>query len=719
MTRLLAYGLLLSSLVGALVVLLGPPDPGGDPAPDRPISLPSIEEEFQDRPSSQAKQSDATTRTRAVKGSTVRVQTTSSGSPRSEPVPNMAFEILVPASGQQEDSILLEGRTDQTGEARVDVPLGSEVEFGEDRLWRARVTEPGFQQRLAKPTLANEQGVEFKVSLACKPGFTFRGRTVAESGMPISALVWAKHSIGKSGKESLGQQFNTHTWETKGGKFELHVPQQGIYNLIATNNLQGCGALAGVSTSQHEAVDDLEIIVRGSGSLRGRVVSKNGRPTLGLRILVLLDELDKEDHPSDSKQRREEELLSEGLGFYQRQTVTDERGEFHAHGLRLGDSYVIRTGVDFPGPPFFPIRMTEGAVPANGQTLELLYGRSALEVELLDSSGVPLAGERDGWEEMVVNKPGENLSGVLGWPLNPYVIVRLLREEEGASFVRSAHLHEIRISTALTLYQTNPGDRLLVGVVGANFDASFQEVFMGSGFEPVRIQARESPANDRSKLLVSVRGMADSHDLLGSNRVRVEVSEPKFGTALFTAAGHSDSGAIEFRLPPGSYLVAAEGLISASGVHQLLSERAFDRAEERITLEPNATVSVQLELGEPGQLKITLMEASSGVRLESPGPDPLPKSPLRSNPKGQELNARLVLLAEGMEECPVQFQTQRNAIGRLFPLNSSKVSLALPTGDFLLLGELPDGRTARAPVTIFPGAETEATLTFPSIQEGD
>lgn len=49
---------------------------------------------------------------------------------------------------------------------------------------------------------------------------------------------------------------------------------------------------------------------------------------------------------------------------------------------------------------------------------------------------------------------------------------------------------------------------------------------------------------------------------------------------------------------------------------------------------------------------------------------------------------------------------------KFFPLHSSNRSLALPTGDFLLLGELPDGRTAHVPVRFLPGGEAEAPLTF-------
>ncbi len=527
----------------------------------------------------------------------------------------------------------------------------------------------------------------------------------------MAAVVDLRRWIAPRGVRQL--DFGVRAVPLAEGAFELHLAE-GVVDgvLLADADEAGTGCLGGVELTLEAPRQDLEVVVRGAGSIRGRVTDASGAPAAGLALCVLLAELDDAARPDPAFDDTLHAL--EGLGRTRVLLLTDPDGRFEARGLRPEPYFVLAgTGAKFSQ------RLTPRPILANGDELELRLARPHLAVRLRGPKGEPWSAD-----PLVLRRPEGGLRSLpSAWPSSPTVMVFPCTPTDQEAGVLGDALEGTLIALDEAVYEVPDGARYLVGAMGAAFDGSLQvvEVPPGASRVPVELQARSMGEFGA----VSVRVLHAGRELSGDVRDNLEVSLESGPTAarLLERDPYRGRAPFVFRAPAGTYRVVAAGKAYTDYQHgTLMVPRAMGRSEAECVLIPGTTQDLVLELDDGARLELELMgEASEADRRSV-----LTSYPWLADPEhaaqlaSWAARAELALVHGGRRPEPVLFSGPdyqgTSAAGvhlkSGWPLGQVHRSEILPTGRYTLLARLPGGRAARVEVELRAGATTAVKLEF-------
>lgn len=623
-----------------------------------------------------------------------------------EPARNGAWTAPIPLAPV--DAPLYEGRTDANGTARVELALADFPDDGFPRLC-ARVIEPGFQQhvKLGKATREREKADE--IQLMAVRGATARGRVVGAAGHGVQSQVrLCEWSVANGARElQPGSRAST----LADGWFELHLVrsiEDGV--LIAEAGAAGTASLTGVTLALEHPPTDLELVLRGGGLVRGRLVDRSGSPAAGVDMLVLLAELDDERGSFVPPEPLHSLRQIEGLGRTWATLVSARDGSFGVGGLRR-ESYSVRarTGQDHAGR--YPILLTPSPVPADGSGLVLRLARPHIVVRLLDNEG--RAWPQDDQRRA---RSHERRSECAPWPDRPVVRVFATHADDGGTLVATEALKGKVLQTGECICEVTEGTRCLVSVLGGGFDGAPREVDVPPGQDRVEVEFRARELGEPGA--VAVRVFHQGSELQGrAAPFSVRLEHVASAVAVTNCTSTDSPSPYVLRAPAGTYRAVVEGETWTDHQHgYVLTPRAHGRAEAEVQLLPGLTQELALEIDAGASLEVRLEGASSEADVAGLGEalDWLDEDQERA----EAARARLHLERPGHAPLPVEFETQvgpgawAKGLTDAWPLGKTHLSARLPTGRHVLVGRLPGGREARVEVELRAGETTAVTLRF-------
>lgn len=626
------------------------------------------------------------------------------------------------------DPPIAAGRTDARGEALLDLDR-SQVRADPDGLPLVcvRVVEPGYQQQVFFGRAAKDEPGVLEVLIQARRGATARGRVVDVRGAPVDAEVrlcrWMK---GVRNRLEPGRRARL----LAGGWFELHFDEAivGGHVLAEAGDL-GTGCARDLDLSLDAPPQDLRVVVRGEGAVRGRIVDASGAPAAGLDVLVMLAELDDERGSSVPPEPAASLRRLEGAGQLWVMTRTDPTGKFTALGLRPEPCVVrARIGQTWGA---YPLLLTSLPVEADGAELALRVARPTLVVRLLDVDGRT-------WSSLAAENPAFASLGRLGsrfagsttdWPVKPTVSVFPCVVEDGQPCIVGDRLEGRPLDTGDGVFEVQEGARYLVSARGPGFDGIPREVEVPPGSGPVVVELR---ARDLGELgTITVRVVHAGSELTGGYGgepfgLRLETFSPVTLLALHDT--EQSSASFVFRAPAGTYRVVAEGRTATEFHHGTVTRRrALGRSEAEVVLRAGAREEVLLDLAEGARLEVTLVgEVTEADVAAARAANPWLADRMTDVVAAEAEVARRAALAElhlvepGRPREPVLrvdlAYSGSSAAGQhlltQWPLGETRVSEVLPCGRHSLVARLPGGRTARAEVELVSGTTAKVTLRF-------
>lgn len=413
-----------------------------------------------------------------------RVVTGKSLSTAGERVPRIAFQLLrarpdtVPdasflafAPVFPGDAPLFEGRTDERGEALIELPESQLAGDASGRPGvRVRVVEPGYQQRFGMvPVWPEEEDEAVVLRVIAWPGTTARGRVLDSAGRGIDAKVSLREWIAPGGVRKLGRGAGSR--QLLDGWFEIDLTRDVVRGvLIAEAGIVGTGALPPRDFLLADPPQDLEVVARGSGRIRGRVCDAGGSPAAGLELLIWFAPLDDGVGSFVAPEPEFSMLRADGGGRLWVTLETDPEGRFDVSGLRAAP-YVVRarTGQGFRSG--YPILLTPRTVLADGTPLELVLSRPHLEVRLVDADRSPWSGPHavvrtdTAWDDRIET-----------WPSAPMIMAYRCTGTGEEETVHSDALRGRAVDGDGVLFEVPAGERYLVGALGGGFLGELQGV---------------------------------------------------------------------------------------------------------------------------------------------------------------------------------------------------------------------------------------------------
>lgn len=273
---------------------------------------------------------------------------------------------------------LFVGKTDANGELRVKLERGwtRDLRSGGRPDLIGRVTEPGYQQHSMRPEVHPSREGSRRLVLLATPGGTIRGRVTSASGQGVDARVsfqrWREPDLNlqgtKNGSPQSALELIASAMYLGSGYFELHLPESVSGMLLAHRAGLGSACRRDLQLDVERPRQDLNIILQGPGSVRGRLTDSAGVPVGGHTLMARLAELEVTG-PGGSTQSGDR-LRAEGTGSLWHRVVSDENGWFLIEGLRM-DRYVIRASKQAVSAKM-SILLTKQPVLANGIALELV-----------------------------------------------------------------------------------------------------------------------------------------------------------------------------------------------------------------------------------------------------------------------------------------------------------------------------------------------------------
>ena len=636
------------------------------------------------------------------------------------PVPNIHFE-LHSLDGCQAESRLYAGVTDGEGECLVELPpdAGAPDERGQPGL-RSLVTQVGLQRQLGRPSRepvdASRADVLFLLSL--RPGATALLRVVTESGAGVQARISPLQWIQEPGGPVLKTIFGPFSVDVGDGLRQLHLSDDWTGLLSASAGDLGTGVLGPLTISLASPPQDLEIVVRGPGRLKGRLTDAAGQPAAATKLLALLSELDDEAGSFVLPEPLASQRRAQGGGREWALTETDATGRFDFRGLRAAP-YVVRAQyrTDQRG---YPVLLTDAPVLADGTDLALTFTRTHLALRLLDADGQPWSGARP-------EPLGPYAAFPETWPKAPQVVVLPADAEESGRVARARGPKASGSPGGGTLiYELPEGGRFLVGAFGGGFDGSLTTLDVPENAGRVELELRARPEVELARLDVLVTAVSLPRTSNASGRA----DEPYFdvslesldsGAVLLAYRGYQPPFHFDFQAPPGSYRVVAEGQPGIDDYHGVLySQRLLGRAESPVQLVSASKASLTLDLAPGGRLELDV--------TGEPSPRDL-KAVRERHPDLVQDNTELLEQWAHAATFELRWPDHRpeivyrtielrgtSAAGTHqtgeWPLGTHDTSQMLPAGDFTLIARLPGGRELRRAVTIRPNETTPVSLEF-------
>lgn len=642
-----------------------------------------------------------------------------------ERVPNVAVQLLAERDGfvaggssmksvpvHPDEAPLWSGRTGADGEVLAEIPEGT---FARDDdgapLLRVRVVEPGYQRRVGGVRKrSTEEDEPPLLTVMAVRGATARGRVVDPEGHGVAADVRLRLWKTYSGVTKLAGGAGTR--RLVDGWFELDLREDvrdGV--LIASAGERGTGALQGVDLLLESPPQDLVLVARGAGRLRGRVVDDVGTPAAGVELLAWLAELDDELGSFVSPEPLHSQRRAEGGGRLWVTLQTGSDGRFDVRGLREAP-YVLRARTGQGRQSGYPRLLTPVPVATDGVELDLVLSRPHLAVRLVDAEGEPWSAAAP-----TVHAPNPWRRPLSSWPEVPTVVVHACGSEQGRDVVLGAALEGRVTGPAEVIYEVPAGARYLVAVLGAGFKGEMHRVDVGPNAGRVAVEVAASPANEPGT--VSVRVLHAGNELDGRSRAEPEfdvvLESVESGAVLLAREQDGDPAPFVFRAPAGRYRVVAEGAPFVDSQHGvLMTERVLGRTELDVDLVANTTLEVALELGLGARVELELEGAPDDADRAAAGE--------------HEDEARLTRAASMAEVVLLRPERRSETVYRTveirmssaagthresrWPLGEKHLSQVLPQGTVTILARLPGGRQARARVELRPGETTPVKLRF-------
>jgi len=632
-----------------------------------------------------------------------------SGAPR---VPDIAFEVCRTSGWDR--STLATGRTDASGEARLELPLGELVStaFGGPPLC-VRVIEPGFQQQSFRGSRVHGEPRAYEFCLQAKRGATLRGTVVDARGAPVRADVSVRRwNVDQGGRLEV---VSTGGGSGRDGRFEQHVAdtiEDGV--LIVEAGEHGTGALADVDVPLDSAPQDLRVVVHGEGVLRGQVLDGSGAPAARAALLVLHATLD-DGRGCPPERDKAVALRLRGAGHPAFAAKTDDGGRFEVRGL-LADTYVVRARAGPENPQRYDQLLTPRPVAADGSELALRMARPTLLVRLLDAEG-------RAWQNDENARAKAPPDGTAEWPATPEVLAYAVEDVGGRACPAERKLWGRELSDAETAFDVVEGTRYLVGAIGAGFDGRLQEVVLEPGDVQVELRARD--AGELGSIVVHV--VHEGRELSWTS------DEGPFELALFRAdqtvellcVVYPEDPPYRFRVPAGTYRVSVDGAANAFGHGGVIDPRELGRGEAEVTVRAGATHELAVEIDEGARLEVTLEgEVSEADRRAVVEGEPwLESLAMQEDERERRIEERAALaelhLVDGRgRRTPLVRLARADNPGAgeneldIWELGATILSERMPTGAHTLVGRLPSGRTARAEVVLRAGEVTRVQLVF-------
>jgi hypothetical protein len=499
---------------------------------------------------------------------------------------------------------------------------------------------------------------------AASNGFTVVGRLLDARGAPVSGAIAAWGPAGSEPPTRIAGALSEPD-----GRFELHLRRPATVDLLAQARRIGTALVTGVELSPDTA-EPLDVVLRGPGLLRGRVVEPSGVPVPGLELDAVADSLGATFTGFRYMNFEPDGLLLErraedGLLFAT--TLTDLEGRFACSGLQAGEWWLRVAWEDAP--------LSTEPVLADGQEITLTLQRPRLVVRVREVSGrIEPADPR----ERLAPDPWK-------WPETLRAVV--LADPAGSPGGRDGPVG-CRILGDARVFPVEAGRRYVVGLLGGAEPWRPRSVLAGPGTTEVELV--RTPAAGMGTLVIEA---TDKGGVPVTSGFELGIEDPETGVAVarWGSSARFSPWPRSIELPTGAWRVVLEGRAWIDGEHgTLVARRTLGRFE--------ALVHVSIE---EARLVRAVVPAGARLQLTVIGEDP------------DEGLASLTLQAEGRRPVPVLIDT--GAV--LDPLRPelapgrSALSEVLPAGHWTLEGRLGE-RVATIPVALVDGATTPATLRF-------
>ncbi|MFT7668666.1 MAG: hypothetical protein ACI8X5_001363 [Planctomycetota bacterium] len=641
-----------------------------------------------------------------------------------QPVPNVEVELTF-TRARTNEPVVMRGTTNEDGEwlVRIAGREGPGAYFRGRISLRGKVTSPGYRQLASSAQWGATGSATHSLDLVAIRGVTIRGQVLNGLGQRVHASVSFRVLDGMRGTVS---RRSARKLTTRGdGRFELHLEDGVSGTLFADAGEHGTGRLPDLSISYGDPLQDLVIVVSGSGVLRGQVTGSDGEPAPALSLLLCLADLDEE--PGDSKVQKTaaSRLDDEGGGRSRVKISTDEEGKFEVSGLRNAP-FVVRAGINpglFDASPFTRL-LTDQPVFPDGSLLELKINRPHLELRLVTFEGQPMEGEpkeeKNQSPLQIIEVPAPEFANRWSPKARPIVYENIGTLDR--PLVGRTALNHKEVAPGRFIYEWKEGNSYLVGAKGGNFDSSLQliQVPLGSGKTALTLTAKkELPMGE-----VLVHIFANGKELKDVSEALLDLSlEDSIAKVVLLKSERFAKGyPYSFKAPPGRYLAVARGKEIRGHHGGLVNPRRFAYEEVEVVLVAGETRHVELHLTTGGYLEVALHGAPNAS--DQTAVDDYMEMSGNFWVDPEDNRAKAPALAEMRIETPnrrpesVFWSTPKTgfAVGlghsSAWPLGTTQTSEMLPLGTYQLIASLPGGREARTTVVLRSDATTKVELWF-------
>jgi hypothetical protein len=616
-------------------------------------------------------------------------------------IPNVSVAVGAGRLGESELEPLVQATTDERGVARVSIPWSAvEALRGQTdgRLW-ARVVSAGFQQRTRHVQVPAEPfATEIQV-LAIRGG-TVLGRVLDNGGRPVAGMVRAVHAGA-----TLASVAGAIASARSDGRFELHLDEEGKFDLVAEAEAAGTGAVLDYAVRFESPPAVVDVAVRGPGIVRGYVREASGKPAAALPLLVFLAALDDERGSFVSRDPVASAVAREGRGRSWATIETGEDGSFEARGLRA-DRYVVRAA-RARTPWEYPHLLTPSPVESDGSDLALRFERPHLAVRVVGSDGNPYPLPPASSQESA-DVPPES------WPTTGAVFVAPVAREAILEERLRARLPVQRVGVEFVV-EVEEGRRYLVGWAGSAQPWRPTEVEVPEGAGRVEVTLTLAPDAPAGEIAVSAFDAEQSM----ATQVAIRIDDPITGLPLVNRASFYEKPWPQtFAVPAGEYRVVVEGAPIIEFWHgRLWGPRTLGRFETLVRVVAGQTSSVTAQLPQGAKMHLVLSgnvreddrEAQRGQSFY--GEDGIEYWASRATltlvpPSGWPELPEFTFVIKGSSAAGTHLTSQ-------LPLGSDEVSQVLPAGRFRLEARMPGGRVASKEIVLVDGATTDVALEIP------
>ena len=543
----------------------------------------------------------------------------------------------------------------------------------EDVLW-ARVVEPGYRRTLSAVRL-EELRPGYELRVVGVRGASVTGRVFDADAAPI---VGARVRALLPGDDGEWKNRGNATTDEQ-GHFEIHLAQAGTYAFQCWVHNAGSAFAADFVVQEDGSHGPVELVLRGSAYLAGRVRSPGGAPIPHLRLQA---------RPAQVQGRIVDRQRMQGAraqGTWDGECTTDAQGAFRFEGLAPG-AYAIH--VWSPEHNVYRDALTTAAVSTNRDDLELVHDRLALLVRVRAPDGSPVDVSQARWygprldeQPKLLVAPSDAQGRLPRGSRDPSLAPQSVGPGELLYELESDETYSVVLASAaapLQVRQLHSND-----VEGVRLE---EFVFAGAA-ESTRLRLR----------------ITDPEGVDFANFVRVRIHELESRTPVYVSSRSSIGPNIDCALPPGRFRIEVD--CARYGQHGNLAAEPHAPYESQFELVAGEQRHLEARLRRAGRLEL-LVRATA---LE-------PQVPFQS-----DATARLEPLDGGRPRA-LEFDLAgipelgipvfHGAItSRSLPFNVAvEAERVVPAGGYRLVVSLPEGSTLEREIEIVAGARLRVEL---------